>query len=154
MNKLLKIFTVIVILIVSVSLFALAKDSTDVAGIRRVIYSYQQALNDNNVEKIMKLFTEDVVVLIPKTPTNVGITEVRKFYEALFKSIDLDLEFQVAEVVQVSPEWAFVRSTTHGTVKIISDGSNNPSVGQELFILKKQTGGSWKIARYMGSPTN
>jgi uncharacterized protein (TIGR02246 family) len=151
MNKLIRIFAIIVITAVCVSLSALAKDSTDVAGIRRVIYSYQQALNDNNVEEIIKLFTEDGTVMIQKAPTNVGIAEVRKFYQALFKSIDLDLEFQIAELVQVSPEWAFVRSTSHGTVVVIADKSNNSSVGQELFILKKQTGGDWKIARYAGS---
>jgi len=151
MNKLIRIFAIIVILVVCASLSALAKDSTDVAGIRRVIYSYQQALNSNNVEEIIKLFTEDGTVLIQKAPTNVGIAEIRKFYEVLFKTIDLDLEFQIAELVQVSPEWAFVRSTSHGTVTVISDKSNNLSVGQELFILKKQIEGSWKIARYAGS---
>jgi uncharacterized protein (TIGR02246 family) len=132
---------------------ALARDSTDDARIRSVISSYQQALNGKNVEGIMRLFTEDGVTMIQGAPTSVGTASVRKFYEVLFKTLDIHIEFQIAEVVQVSSEWVFVRCTSQGTVKVISDSSNNSSAGQELFILKKQAGGSWRIARYAGSST-
>ena len=131
----------------------LARESTDDARIRSVISSYRQALNGKNVEGMVRLFTEDGVTMIQGASTSVGTASVRKFYEVLFKTLDMDIEFQIAEVVQVSSEWAFVRCTSHGTVKVISDSSNNSSAGQELFILKKQAGESWRIARYAGSST-
>lgn len=127
---------------------ALAADST--AEIRGVISSYQQALNDNDADGVARLFTEDGVVMIQNAPTNAGNASVRAFYGTLFKTLDLDIRFRVAEVMQVSATWAFVRTDSSGTVRVLANGSNGASAGHELFVLEK-TGTHWKIARYAAS---
>jgi len=62
------------------------------------------------------------------------------------------IRFQVAEVMQVSGTWAFVRTTSNGSVRVLSNGSNAANAGQELFVLEKAEA-RWKIARYAASST-
>ena len=142
-----------VILTVSVlaALPALANDKAGDDPVRVVVSTYQQALNGNDAEVIARLFTGDGVVLLQGAPSRTGPVEVRDLYANLFKSIHLDIQFDIAEILPVSPEWTIVRTTSHGTVNILSNGSQGQSVGHELFILKKQTDGTWKIARYAAS---
>jgi ketosteroid isomerase-like protein len=63
------------------------------------------------------------------------------------------VEFKVAEVVQVAPDWAFARTNSAGTVKVHATGTCSPEANQELFVFQK-IGGGWKIARYCFSTTN
>jgi hypothetical protein len=54
--------------------------------------------------------------------------------------------------MQVSGTWAFVRTTSNGSVRVLSNGSNAANAGQELFVLEKAEA-RWKIARYAASST-
>jgi uncharacterized protein (TIGR02246 family) len=117
------------------------------AAITALLKSYEQALNANDVEAAARLYTDDAVVLAPNAPSAVGIDAVRATYTGLFRALDLDLTFEIAEVKVVSPTWAFLRSTSKGVVTILASGTQIPSSNQELFVLHK-TYGRWKLARY------
>ena len=65
----------------------------------------------------------------------------------IFEAIALKLKFQIAETELLSPEWALLRTTSTGVVKILANGAEVPGSNQELFLLRK-TDGQWKIARY------
>jgi ketosteroid isomerase-like protein len=78
----------------------------------------------------------------------------RKTYEARTKTRAMNLKFTVDEIVQVSPEWAFVRSKSSGSSKVNSTGAANAEANQELLVLHKSDDGAWKIARYSFSNTN
>jgi hypothetical protein len=65
----------------------------------------------------------------------------------LLQAIDNDLTFEIAEVKVVSPNWAFLRSTSDGVVTVLANGGQIPSSNQELFVLHKSQG-DWKLARY------
>lgn len=56
------------------------------------------------------------------------------------------------EIRQLAPDWAFLRSTSAGTIKLLASGQTVPEANQELFIFQK-LGGEWKIARYAYSVT-
>jgi len=122
----------------------LAKQRT---GIEAVLKSYEQALNANDVEGVAQLFTDDAVLLPPNAPSAVGIQAVRAAYTGIFQAIDLDLTFEIAEVKVVAPDWAFLRSTSKGTITVLANGAQVPSSNHELFVLHK-TQGHWKLARY------
>ena len=70
----------------------------------------------------------------------------------IFEAIALKLKFQIAETQLLSPEWALLRTTSTGVVKILANGAEVPGSNQELFLLRK-TDGQWKIARYSFSST-
>ncbi len=79
-------------------------------------------------------------------PTAVGTEAVEAFFVSIFKVIDFDIKFTIEEVVQMSADWAFIRTTAR------SKGSTDSvEGGHEIFIFKKQANGEWKIARYAGS---
>jgi uncharacterized protein (TIGR02246 family) len=117
------------------------------AAIKTVLTSYQRALNASDVEGVARLFTDNAVLLAPNAPTAAGITAVRTAYTDIFTTIDLDLTFKIAEVDVVSPDWAFLRSSSHGVVTILANGKQIPSSNHELFVLHRAHG-HWKLARY------
>ena len=126
----------------------------DEAAIRSVMSSYEEALNGSSTAAVMPLYTEDGVFMPPNNHSAVGKAAVRKAYDAVFKAITLHVKFTIAEIVMVSPEWAFVRTNSAGTNKINTTGAISPEGNQELFIFKKGVDGIWRIARYSFSTTN
>ena len=84
----------------------------------------------------------------------VGKAAVKRAYDAVFKAITLHVKFTIAELVQISPEWAFVRTNSAGTNKVNATGAVSAEGNQELFIFRKGDACKWKIARYSFSSTN
>jgi uncharacterized protein (TIGR02246 family) len=128
--------------------------AADEAAIKKTLAAYQDALNGSNTEAVMPLYTEDGVFMPPNNPSAVGKAAVRQAYDAVFKAITLNVKFAVAELVTMSPEWAFVRTNSAGTNKINATGAVGAEGNQELFIFKKGADGAWRIARYSFSTTN
>jgi uncharacterized protein (TIGR02246 family) len=126
----------------------------DDGAIRAVISNYEDALNARSADQAASLYTDDAVMMPPYNQSVVGKAQVRKVYEAGTKTRALNLKFTIDEIVQISPEWAFVRTKSAGSSKVISTGAANAEANQELFILHKSDAGAWKIARYSFSNTN
>ncbi len=135
---------------------AVAHDDSDRSEIKRVMSSYFEALNASNVERVVALYAQDSVFMPPNTRSIVGINAVRSAYTGSFKNIDLDVEFMIDEIVQLSPTWAFVRTGSNGTITSLATGAKvgREVAGKELFVLQKQSDGNWKIARYAFSSAN
>jgi len=117
------------------------------AEIRSVIERYGQALNAGDVDAIVQLYTPEGAVLAPNAPTAVGAQAVHDSYVATFQAISLDIAFQIAEIHLLAPDWAYARSTSTGTIRIMANGQVVPEANQELFVLRRLRG-EWKIARY------
>ena len=117
------------------------------AEIEQLLNQYEHALNSGDVNAAVQLYTDDGVFMAPENPTAVGTKVLREAYAGVFQAIALKLKFQVAEAKLLSPDWAMLRTTSSGTVKIVANGAEVPGSNQELFLLRK-TGGQWKIARY------
>src|SRR5207244_89341 len=64
--------------------------------IEQLLGKYEVALNANDVQGVVKLYTDDSVLMPQETPTVVGIKAVEQFYVGTFQAIDLDLKFQIA----------------------------------------------------------
>ena len=126
----------------------------DETAVRNVMSSYESALNASNTEAVMLLYAEDGVFMAPNNQSAVGKASVRQAYDAVFKTITLKVKFSIAELVVMSPQWAFVRTNSTGTQKINATAATSHEGNQELFILKKVDDGQWRIARYSFSTTN
>ena len=119
-----------------------------------VLAKYQDALNASDTDAVMPLYTEDGVFMPPYSQSAIGAVAVRQAYNAVFRAIKLSVKFNVGEVVELAPNWAFARTNSAGTVTVNATGAKSAEANQELFIFKKVTDGSWKIARYSFSTTN
>jgi hypothetical protein len=71
-----------------------------------------------------------------------------------FKAIKLTVKFNVAEIVEMNPEWVFARTNSAGTTLNHTTGATSAEANQELFIFRKDEDGKLKIARYSFSTTN
>lgn len=56
--------------------------------------------------------------------------------------------------MQVSPEWAFARTTSAGMLTDAAKGATGRKSNKELFVFEKGHDGVWAIARYSLSSTN
>jgi uncharacterized protein (TIGR02246 family) len=127
--------------------------NVDEKAIESVLAKYQDALNQSNTEGVMKLYASDGVFMPQSSPSSVGTQAVRKAYDAVFDAIKLTVKFDIAEIHQLAPEWAFARTNSAGRVKVNATGETSAEGNQELFVFQK-IGGTWKIARYCFSTTN
>lgn len=118
-----------------------------------VLARYEKALNESDTETVMKLYAPDGVFMAQNFLSSVGASTVRKAYDTVFKNIKLSVKFNIAEVVQVAPEWAFARTNSAGDVTVNATGTRSAEANQELFVFHK-TDGAWQIARYCFSTTN
>jgi len=122
-------------------------------AVAAVLAKYQDALNQSDTDAVMKLYAADGVFMPQNSPSSVGAEEVRRAYDAVFRTIKLTVKFNVAEVVEMAPNWVFARTNSAGTVKVLATDAGGPEANQELFLFQK-IDGVWKIARYCFSTTN
>ncbi|MFN8343890.1 MAG: SgcJ/EcaC family oxidoreductase [Spirosomataceae bacterium] len=121
--------------------------TTEKSAIEKVLFSYRDALNASDVSKVLTLYTSDGVFMPSNAPSAVGQEQVRGSYEFVFKTIQLNIEFFIDEIV-VNGDYAFARTTSKGTTLIHANGQTVPEENRELFVLQKLNG-EWKISRYM-----
>lgn len=120
--------------------------TSEIPAITALLHAYGTALANCSTEEVLSLYTEDGVFMPPHFSASVGTEALRASYNRVFSSIKLVIDFDILEIVNMSPEWAFARTTAAGT-KIFLKGGEEIHSNQELFVLQK-VAGEWKIARY------
>ena len=123
-------------------------------AVSAALAKYQDALNASDTEAVMPLYAEDGIFMPPYSQSAIGAAALRKAYDEVFKAITLSVKFNVAEIVEMSPDWVFARTNSAGTTTDHATGAKSAEGNQELFIFKKNSEGAWKIARYSFSSTN
>jgi len=115
--------------------------------IEKLLFDYRDALNSSDVNKVLPLYTNDGVFMPSNAPSAIGQEQIKGSYEFVFKTIQLNIEFFIDEIV-VNGNYAFARTISKGTTLIHANGQTVPEENRELFVLQK-TNGIWKISRYM-----
>lgn len=127
------------------------EQTTEKTAIEKVLFSYRDALNASDVNKVLLLYTSDGVFMPSNAPSAIGQEQVKAAYEFVFSQIQLNIEFYIDEIV-VNGDYAFARTTSKGTTLIHAKGETVAEENRELFVLQKANG-QWKIARYMFNKT-
>lgn len=120
---------------------------TEKSVIEKLLFSYRDALNASDVNKVLPLYSNDGVFMPSNGPSAIGQEQIKASYEFVFKTIQLNIEFFIDEIV-VDGNYAFARTTSKGTTLIRANNQTVPEENRELFVLQK-VNGEWKIARYM-----
>lgn len=128
-------------------------NSSERAAIEAIIFEYFQALNHGDVDAVLKLYTEDPVQLPFLLPAVVGTEAIRSNYQSTFQNISFQMNTTIQELVEMSPEWAYVRTDSAGMFTPSKTGKDAPATFHELFLLRKLADGKWRISRYSFSPT-
>jgi uncharacterized protein (TIGR02246 family) len=116
-------------------------------AIETLLFSYRDALNASDVNKVLQLYADDGVFMPSSALSAIGPAQVKGAYEFVFSQIQLNIEFYIDEIV-IDHEYAFARTTSQGTTLIHANGQTVPEENRELFVLQKHNG-EWKISRYM-----
>ncbi|MCZ6899893.1 MAG: SgcJ/EcaC family oxidoreductase [Bacteroidetes bacterium] len=116
-------------------------------AIEQVLGTYENALNNSDVEAAVALYTEDGVFMPTEAPTATGTEEIRASYTHVFNAIQLSIKFQIDEI-EVDGNLAFAKTGSEGEVKVLAADITAPEKNRELFVFQK-VNGAWKIARYM-----
>jgi len=117
------------------------------AGVRHLILEALEIIRSDNFERYFELFTDDAVWMMPSNYTDVHKDEARAFYRFTDK-FRFDQDISIDELI-VEGDWAFVRLSFDGYLRPKSDKESRPlrSVSRHLWVLQRQSDGSWKIAR-------
>ncbi len=135
---------------------ATATPDTNVeTAVTRQLERYEQALNASDVDAVMKLYARDPVFMPQHSLPAVGREAVRAAYRQVFAKIRLDIDFSIDEIRPLGPDWAFARTRSNGTVKVLGvDAPAGAEANQEVFLLHRENDGQWRFARYIFSTTN
>ncbi len=114
------------------------------------IKAYEAALNGGDLAGVMAPFTDDAVLMAQNAPPAVGHPAVEATYGGLIDTLDLEIDFTFDEAFQTGPDYAVVRTRSGGHITIKGDAPVTiPNANQELFVLHREEGGHWQIARYI-----
>jgi uncharacterized protein (TIGR02246 family) len=127
---------------------------SDESGIRIALDAYNDALNEGKTSAVLALYTDDGVFMPPYSESAIGKVAIKAAYDKVFAELKFNVKFNIAELVQMAPAWAYVRTNSAGTTDHQSTRKTTAEANQELFIFKKGDDGKWRIARYSFSPTN
>jgi len=116
-----KFSTKVSILVISLGIFSVGIvfaviSNSDEVKIRELISEYQNMLNDEEIEKIPTLYSEQAIFMPPDVPAIKGVEEIVLTYEYLFSQFDFELEFDIKEVV-IAENFAYVLSNSEKNEK-------------------------------------
>lgn len=127
--------------------------AADQAAIRQVLESYRAAWLANDREGVLRLFTEDAV-LMPHhgVAPVVGREAARAFWFPASGPPTTVIAFtQTVDAIGGACDLAYVRgrSRVAWTVGVGPDAKRSGTAGTNLTILRRQPDGSWRIAVQM-----
>lgn len=117
--------------------------------VQELIHAYENALNTNDLDTVLKLYGSEPVFMPQHAPALVGREAVRAGYEQVFATIKLNIRFDVHELVETSG-WAWARTSSAGRTRLLAAGVEVNEGNNELFIFRREDG-EWRIHRYLFS---
>lgn len=120
-------------------------------NIETLIKRYETALNANDIDAILGLYGKEPVFMPQHAPALVGRDAVRAGYAQVFATIKLDVRFDVHEVSEAG-DWAWARTSSAGTTRILAAGVQVAEGNNELFVFRREDG-EWKVHRYLFATT-
>ena len=120
----------------------------DIEAISALYASFVPIINSDGADGLFSLYTDDVVLMVPDSWTDLDRQEALARYTAGFGQAKPDPDnysISLDEVV-VMGDWAYVRHTDRGR-ELPTNGDPAYSQGSRHFsILRRQPDGAWQIA--------
>lgn len=114
---------------------------------QKILDSYSRALDANDVEALVGLYTPNGVFMREDMAAVVGRDALRASYKDVFATLKVNLAFKVQEAEQ-SGDLGWARSLSTGKVKVLASGAETAESYNQLVVFRKE-GGAWKIRSYL-----
>jgi uncharacterized protein (TIGR02246 family) len=122
-----------------------------VDSVRAVAEAIIAADNARDIERVLRLYADDAILLPPNESPVIGKAAIGPRYETLFRTMLPAIRSELAEV-EVGGEWAFVRGRNTGAMRPIVGGPERQLNDVFLMVLRRGAGGEWRIARLIWHP--
>jgi len=117
----------------------------DEAAIRKLpIEDWCKAEANRDLDAKMKLYTEDIVFMVPGEESIKGQAAVRAKHEEWWKDTKYECTGEIVEV-KISDDWGAISGTFSGTVTE-ADGKTRKEKGKFINLVRRESDG-WKISR-------
>jgi uncharacterized protein (TIGR02246 family) len=118
----------------------------DIQAIKQLAADWRRGWLTGDAELLLSLFGDDPVLMPQDQPPLHGKETIRPVYESALKEYDFSSESTLVEV-EASGDIGYFWSTYVLAAKPKGGGEVIRSAGKSVFIVKRQSGGSWKIVR-------
>lgn len=115
--------------------------------IQSILQTYENALNAADINTILSLYGSAPVFMPQHAPALVGRDAVRAGYEQVFKTLQLNVRFDIHEIEETG-DWAWVRTSSSGRTRILATEIEVTEGNNELFVFRRENT-EWKIHRYL-----
>lgn len=120
--------------------------STDERAIRDLIAQWHRATVAGDVDAILPLMAEDVVFLVPGGPPMRGRGAFEQGLRGVLAAHRIDSSGEIQEL-EVSGDLAYCWNMLEVRITPLSGGAPVERSGNALTIFRKQSNGSWVLAR-------
>ena len=150
------VFSLIFLLLTACGAEPLAPATAPASDETRVRASVQQAVDAfraGDVDTLVRLHTDDAVILKPGEEPEIGKPAMRASLESLFEQFTVE-ESRTIEELEIIGDWAFTWGKY--SIKLTPNNGSAPinESGKYIDILRKQPDGSWLFARTMWNTTS
>lgn len=123
-----------------------ATEDADLASLQEFLSHAGEAVNAGDVEAEVNRFTPDGIYMWPGAPAIEGHEALRKWFEARFAAVRVQLESETLEL-EVAGDWAYERGRSVARIQPRAGGPVRIVHDKYLNILRRQADGTWRIAR-------
>jgi uncharacterized protein (TIGR02246 family) len=122
-----------------------AEIQADVEAIKVLFDHNASVINAGDLDGWISQFTEDVIFMAPNSEVLEGKEAGRAYAQPWYEQLNMEFEHSVDEI-EVHGDWAFARWSYVGRYTPKAGGEIIHAKGKEIWILKRQSDGSWKCS--------
>lgn len=111
--------------------------------------AWLSAVRNADIGRLASLVADDVVVVHGDGRSICGRDELEADFQKAFESFRIDQRVLDPEIM-IRGNWAFEIAKVEIALTPIRGGETKRSTTTTLVALRRQAGGSWKVARVMG----
>jgi uncharacterized protein (TIGR02246 family) len=125
---------------------AMTQRNEDIDAIKRLAKDWRSGWLAGNADLLLSLFADDPVLLPQGQPAVVGKDAIRPLYQSVLKEYTFESQSKLMDV-EASGDWGYFWSTYQLKATPKAGGKPFEDEGKSVFIVKREHGGDWKIAR-------
>jgi ketosteroid isomerase-like protein len=124
----------------------------DTKTLRDVEIAEEQAWISKNIEKTLRFYANDAILMPPNMPAIIGKESLREYLKPFFADSAFTCQYQIAKVdVAQSGDLGYTQGAYTCTMTDPKSGKPIGDRGKWLTVRRKQADGSWKIVQDMTS---
>lgn len=124
----------------------MSRRNEDIHAIRLLAADWRSGWLAGDADSLLSLYGDEPVLMPQDQPAVFGKDAIRSLYQSVLKEYDFKSEGTLMEV-EASGDLGYFWSTYTLTATPKVGGEPIKSAGKSVFIVKREPGGVWKIAR-------